>query len=257
MKNGYRLLFMLLWVCALLMVQGCGGLQRTSGNPPFVLEWEDHFDEFDPSRWQIGTHTWTSNLVQFVPENVTFQDGTMRLHLKKEKTENRDFTGAEYRTIEKLLYGRYVVRARFIKGSGLVSSFFTYRDPAVPNWQEIDVEVLGKDTSHVQFTYHWGNPPVSDQRPETFELDFATDSDFHEYAFEWIPGKITWYLDGQKMYTALDENVPHLPQQIMMNVWISEMSSWAGEFDESAVPAYAEYDYVKYYRLDPTGEGGN
>lgn len=248
---------MLLLVCVLLMVQGCGDSLRTSEKPRFVLEWEDHFDEFDPSRWAKATHTFPTNLVQFVPDNVTFQNGTMRLHLKEERTEERDFTGAEYRTKEKILYGRYVVRAKFPKGSGIVSSFFTYRDPAVPNWQEIDVEVLGKDASRVQFTYHWGKPPVSEQKPETFELDFTTDSDFHEYAFEWTPGKISWYLDGQKMYTALDKNVPHLAQQIMMNVWISEISVWAGEFDELAVPTYAEYDYVKYYRLDPAGEGGN
>ena len=250
MKNICRLSLISISLCALVLIQGCGRPLETPQNPQFTLEWEDHFDDFDPSRWQKGTHTWTSNLVQFVPENVTFQDGTMRLHLKKEKTENRDFTGAEYRTKEKLLYGRYVVKAKFPKGSGIVSSFFTFRAPAIPNWQEIDVEVLGKDTSHVQFTHHWGKPPKSNYIAETFDLDFTTDSDFHEYAFEWIPGQITWYLDGKKKYIASDKNVPHLSQQIMMNIWMNHNIEWAGEVDESAMPTYAEYDYVKYYRLD-------
>ena len=52
------------------------------------------------------------------------------------------------------------------------------------------------------------------------------------------------------MYTASDENIPHLPQQIMMNIWINHNPDWVGEVDESAMPTYAEYDYVKYYRLD-------
>ena len=257
MKNFCRLSLISISLGALMLILGCGSNLKTPQNPQFTLEWEDHFDEFDASRWEKGTHTWKSNLTQFIPENVTFQDGTMRLHLKKQKTAEREFTGAEYRTGEKFLYGRYVVRAKFPKGSGIVTSFFTFRDPAFPKWQEIDVEVLGKDTSHVQFTHHWGNPPRSKYKAETFNLDFTTDSDFHEYAFEWIPGQITWYLDGRKTYTAADKNVPHLPQQIMMNIWINSNPKWAGLLDESAMPTYAEYDYVKYYRLDPAGEGGN
>jgi beta-glucanase (GH16 family) len=70
------------------------------------------------------------------------------------------------------------------------------------------------------------------------------------HTLEWIPGQITWFLDGEKMYTASDKNIPHLPQQIMMNIWINNNPDWAGELDESAMPTYAEYDYVKYYRLD-------
>ncbi|MBC8378965.1 MAG: family 16 glycosylhydrolase [Planctomycetes bacterium] len=250
MKNFCRLSLISISLCFFVLTQGCSKPLKTPQNPQFTLEWEDHFDDFDPSRWEKATHTWTSNLTQFTPENVTFQDGTMRLHLKKEKTEKRDFTGAEYRTKEKYLYGRYVVSAKFPKGSGIVTSFFTFRAPAIPNWQEIDVEVLGKDTSHVQFTHHWGHSPKSKYIAETFDLDFTTDSDFHEYAFEWIPGQITWFLDGKKMYTASDKNVPHLSQQIMMNIWMNTNVDWAGEVEESAMPTYAEYDYVKYYRLD-------
>ena len=250
MKSIYRFLMVTGFICGLMLVQGCRSTLKTPENPQFTLEWEDHFDAFDPSRWKKANHTWESNLTQFVQENVTFQDGTMRLHLKKQKTEKKDYTGAEYRTKEKFLYGRYVVSAKFPKGSGIVSSFFTFRAPAIPKWQEIDVEVLGKDTSHVQFTHHWGKPPKSKWIAETFELDFTTDSDFHEYAFEWIPGQITWFLDGEKLYTASDENIPYLPQQIMMNIWINHNPDWVGEVDESAMPTYAAYDYVKYYRLD-------
>ena len=52
------------------------------------------------------------------------------------------------------------------------------------------------------------------------------------------------------MYIASDKNIPHLPQQIMMNIWINNNPDWAGELDELAMPTYAEYDYVKYYRLE-------
>jgi beta-glucanase (GH16 family) len=249
MKMILRLWLIAMSISMLAVISGCGN-DNVPENLRFRLEWEDHFDAIDSSRWKKATHTWNSNLVQFVQENVTFQNGTMRLHLKNQKSEKKDYTGAEYRTNEKYLYGRFVVRAKFPTGSGIVSSFFTFRDPPDPEWQEIDVEVLGKDTSSVQFTHHWGIPPQSTYNAETFKLDFTTDSDFHEYAFEWIPGRITWFVDGEAMYTATDVNVPHLAQEIMMNIWINNNPDWAGDLDVSALPTYAEYDYVKYYRLD-------
>ncbi|MHC4761079.1 MAG: glycoside hydrolase family 16 protein, partial [Planctomycetota bacterium] len=120
MKSVYRFLMVTGFICGLMVFQGCRSTLKTPENPQFTLEWEDHFDAFDPSRWEKATHTWESNLAQFVQENVTFQDGTMRLHLKRQETEKKDYTGAEYRTKEKFLYGRYVVSAKFPKGSGIV-----------------------------------------------------------------------------------------------------------------------------------------
>jgi endo-1,3-1,4-beta-glycanase ExoK len=250
MKKVRRLLLITGFFCVLMAVQGCRSNLKTPQNPQFTLEWEDHLDSYDTSRWETGSHTFRNNVAQFDPENVSFQDGTMRLHLNKKKMPERDFAGAEYRTKESFLYGRFVARAKFTSGSGIVTSFFTFRDPAIPHWQEIDVEILGIDTSHVQFTYWWDRTPNYEK--ELMGLDFTTDGDFHEYAFEWIPGQITWYIDGQKMFTVTDEKVPYMPQKIMMNIWINDSPNWAGAFDPSALPAYAEYDYIKYYRLDPT-----
>ena len=43
-------------------------------------------------------------------------------------------------------------------------------------------------------------------------------------------------------------------QKIMMNIWQPIWESWVGEFDESILPVYAYYDWVKYYSYTP-GEG--
>jgi len=240
-----------MFVCIFGFVQGCAPTAQrmeTPENPRFVFEWEDNFDAFDSSRWSKESHTFHNNLVQFDPANVSFQNGTMRLHLTKRKTAKKDYAGAEYRTKEKFSYGRFVVRAKFPKGSGIITSFFTFRAPAKPRWQEIDVEILGRDTSRVQFTYFWGWPPNYDA--QTFDVPFRTDDGFHEYVFEWIPGQITWYVDGREMYSVNDDKVPYLEQQIMMNIWISGDEKWAGEFDEAVLPTYTEYDYVKYYSME-------
>lgn len=211
------------------------------------LLWEDNFDHFDSNRWEKATHTFKNNDSQFTCENVTFQNGTMKLHLTSVPTDERQYSGAEYRTKKSYLYGKFVVRMKFPPGSGIVSSFFTYRDPPRPRWNEIDIEVLGRDTSKVQFTHWWGRAP--NFKAQTFEVGFNVDEQFHEYTFEWLPDSITWYIDGIEKYTVT-ENIPNLPQQIMMNIWICTTSEWAGEFDSSTLPAYAEYDYVKFYQKD-------
>ena len=53
--------------------------------------------------------------------------------------------GAELRTLEPVLYGKFEARYKPAQGEGLVSSFFVYNDdtPNTP-WVEIDIELLGR-----------------------------------------------------------------------------------------------------------------
>src|SRR5210317_1361496 len=65
----------------------------------------------------------------------------------------KPYKGAELRTYSSYLYGRFEVRMKSTVGSGMLSSFFTYHDgtnlPA--NWNEIDIEILGRYTDREQF----------------------------------------------------------------------------------------------------------
>ena len=47
----------------------------------FTLQWTDNFESWNTSRWSKGTHTWTGNLCDFIPENAVFQDGYLVLCL--------------------------------------------------------------------------------------------------------------------------------------------------------------------------------
>ncbi len=97
---------------------------------PWTLVFRDDFDRFDARRWEKATHTWDGNASRFRPENVTFQDGRMRLSLKKESFQDRQYTGGELRTRPPggfFRHGRFVVRMKAARGSSVVSSFFTYR----------------------------------------------------------------------------------------------------------------------------------
>ena len=118
--NSFALRFITFTVffsALIVLLNGCGSR--------FTLVWREDFDSLNLDRWAIGTHTWNENLAEFVPENITFADGIMTLHLTDKPTAERKYSGAEYRTKDSYLYGKFVVRMKGAPGSGVISSFFT------------------------------------------------------------------------------------------------------------------------------------
>lgn len=242
----------------LLITSGGASSQRRLDNEKrseWKLVFADDFDAFDDRIWDTATHTFENNAARFRPENISYRDGKMILRLKPEITQDRKFTGAELRTNNvggSYTYGRFVVRMKAARGSAVVSSFFTFRyNP----WQEIDIEFLGKDTTKIHFNifHNQGAAGATNNRPNQspviIDLGFDAAADFHEYAFEWAAKKIRWYVDGKAVFESpMPERVPNLPQQIMMNLWVTTSSDWAGAIDERALPTQAEYDYVRFYQ---------
>lgn len=169
--------------------------------------------------------------------NVT--NGVMGMTVSK---EGSGYAGAEYRTEKTSSYGFYSVCMKAAKCSGVISSFFTYTN--TPVWDEIDIEFLGKDTTKIQFNYF--TKGVDEGHVFLFDLGYDASESFHEYAFDWQPQSITWYVDGIAVYRAT-ENLPSHPMQIMANVWNCRgADEWSGAFDTSAIPATAEYKWLAF-----------
>ena len=169
--------------------------------------------------------------------------------------------GAEYRTIEDFTYGRFEVRMMTEQGDGALASFFTYNTnlggDVYGNWNEIDIEILGTYDNYVQLTTHTpgNNNPISFTHYE--EVEYNIHQEFHIYAFEWIPGEVRWFIDGEMVYSQSGNHIDNLvhAQKIMMNTWASIYENWVGPFDVQNLPIYSFYDYVTYYNYTP--ETGN
>lgn len=173
---------------------------------------------------------------------MTFNDGKMQLTIDS-MGDSEAYRGGEYRSKENYGYGLYEVSMKAIKNDGVVSSFFTYTGPSEDNpWDEIDVEVLGKDTTKVQFNYYTNGVGKHEYM---YDLGFDASEDFHTYAFEWKEDSITWYVDGKEAYKAT-ENLPVTPGKIMMNAWNGiGVDSWLKAFD-GTVPLTAEYEWARF-----------
>ena len=167
----------------------------------------------------------------------------------------KDYKGAEYRTKDSYLYGRFEVRMKSAHREGMLSSFFTYND-AGGSWNEIDIEIMGRYDDDVQFntitpgpTNHVGHVPMS----------LSPHQDYHVYAIEWTPEYVAWFVDGVEVLKQTGSHIQTLtlPQKIMMNVWNPQYPNWAGTFYPEALPAFAFYDWVSYYSYTPgTGNYG-
>lgn len=176
-------------------------------------------------------------------QNTSLENGMLSLTIDKDHSGKYNYSGAEYRTTDHYGYGYYETSMQAIKNDGVVSSFFTYTGPSEDNpWDEIDIEVLGKDTTKVQLNYYTdgvGNHEFM------YDLGFDASEGFHTYGFDWQPDHITWYVDGKAVYTAT-ENIPKTPGRIMMNTWPGiTVDEWLKPFNGNT-PLTAHYQWVTF-----------
>ncbi|NKI31952.1 malectin domain-containing carbohydrate-binding protein [Croceivirga thetidis] len=183
----------------------------------YQLVFEDEFDgtAVDLTNWtfQIGDGTsegipgWGNNELQYYrEENTTVANGFMTITAKEESFGGYNYTSSRLITKNKqdFTYGRMEMRAKMPIGKGMWPAFWMlFTDPTIyGSWAaggEIDImEYLGDKPEEIIGTIHYGQPfPGNLFTTEEFILTDGTNfnDDFHEFAIEWEPGEIRWYVD--------------------------------------------------------------
>ncbi len=168
----------------------------------------------------------------------------------------KTYKGAELRTKASYTYGR--VEARFMpaEGKGIVASLFTYHEiSSLDQWNEIDIEILGRYKDDVQLTTIVPNQVIHSSHNFT---RFNPHSGYHTYAFEWTPDYVAWFIDDKEVYrqTGVHIQTLNLPQKIMMNLWVSDGATWVGDWNDTVLPKFSYYDWVSYASYTP-GSGNS
>ena len=83
------------------------------------------------------------------------------------------------------------------------------------------------------------------------EVPFHPCDGYHEYRFDYSPGKVSFYTDGQHV-KDLSEGVPHMPGRIMLNHWSNGDPNWSK--GPPAADVHMTVAYVKAY-FNKTTEG--
>jgi hypothetical protein len=133
-------------------------------------------------------------------------------------------------------FGRWEMRARFPKGDDQYHPvLILWRESGGKENGEIDFAETTSASPDVSFFLHYG----SDQKYAKKTLDITQ---WHNYAVEWVDGRVTGYIDGQKWFESTDqETLP--PGKMHATIQLDY-------FPEGGSPKPTEMyvDYMRIYR---------
>ncbi|WP_037077906.1 glycoside hydrolase family 16 protein [Neorhizobium vignae] len=221
--------------CQVIIAAAVSGLlspaayaQQGAAGQSFV----ENFDSLDRSIWYVsdgwnnGKHqncTWSK-------KQVKVEGGALQLSFTGDKTGDRDFACGEIQTRARFGYGTYEVRMKSATGSGLNSAFFTYIGPTDKKpHDEIDFEVLGKNTGQVQLNQYVS---AKGNNEKLVPVAGGADQGFNDYAFIWEESRLRYFVNGKLVHEVTDKTkIPQNPQKIFLSLWGTDtLKQWMGAF---------------------------
>ena len=111
---------------------------------------------------------------------------------------------------------------------GIVGGIFLYDlVGSGPKHDEIDFELVSNRLSEVQ-TNIYDNEPLGAGHP-VFHPIAGSVTDYHTYVIKWLPGEITWQVDGVTVRTSRTL-VPERPMHFHLNIWAPD-AGWMEAYD--------------------------
>jgi len=250
-------------VLTLLALTGFGGSAAAQENSPPKAPPEkaadakgrsfvDEFNGIDRQRW-FASHGWSNGPHQgcgWSRKNVRIVDGVLELVLSEDPDSEFRFACGELQSRAFYGYGTYEVRMQAAAAPGTVSAFFNYTgSPHGKPHDEIDFEVLGKDTKRVQLNYYVGGSG----KHETFpDLGFDSSTRMADYAFQWLPDTLRWYIDGKLVReekASSDRPIPEHSTKLYISLWNGSgpnMEMWLKPFVYPGQPLIARYERLAF-----------
>ena len=219
---------------------------------------QDNFVFFDNMRWTALEDSFPSNLAMFRRENIAVLQGQgCRMTLLKQRRGNREYSSASFTSNHLYHFGRFEVLMKPAKADGVITAFFLHRNNP---WQEIDVELLGRDTTKVLVNvyynpgdagtnYNYGNRGT----PVMIDLTFDAAENYHAYAIEWEPNEMRWFVDDELVHvrsTWEPTPVPNLPMGMYCSTWPTRSTELAGKLRDCDISISS---YVKSISISAWG----
>ncbi|WP_060722279.1 glycoside hydrolase family 16 protein [Pseudonocardia sp. EC080625-04] len=196
--------------------------------PPPPQQWRPvGGDEFDGSR--IDRSVWTvynspggfGNGLRR-PSALSLDDGLLTVTARPRAAGGGVSGGMAMHSGQ--LYGRWEFRARTDAGTGYSPAILLWPDSErFPDDGELDMmEIPYGDRSAATAFVHYGaeNHIVSTETPGDF-------TQWHTFALEWLPDRITWYVDGEKKWEVTDRRtIPTTPMHLCIQLDQGPAEKW-------------------------------
>lgn len=270
---------MLIKIIALFIFTSCihSGVSAIK-KPTYTQQWKNEFTSEDSNWEKAGFFTFNESNAVFNPSGVSLKNGICELTISKRTEqdsvqavlegydgEERPYNSAEYTLndfSEGYMYGRFSSYMNVIAPPGVVASFFlVYYDwnedySKLLESSEIDIEFCGT-TQSVEFTIHYTDPEGILRSSSAKKVSLSgkdAGDDYHLWEIEWLPTRISFYMDGKELYTFTDKiflNEMEFPMKPDINYWVTKQNIWnVGTFDPSQLPITTRYDYISYASWD-------
>lgn len=172
-------------------------------------------------------------------------------------SDAKPYKAAEILTKQQNKYGKYVVRMRAAKGSGIISNFFTYKngsEKADVFWEEIDVEVFGKNNSmswQSNIITGLGSRDTSEgvHNGENFADGYNT------FTMEWTPTYVRWLVNGVEKRRTNGGQARQLSNaaSFRFNIWNPNIPQWVGPWNPNILPVHMFVNWVEYHSWNGNG----
>ncbi len=236
-----------------------------------TVVWADEFSgtSLDVTKWNYQTGDgcaegicgWGNSELQSYQEgNVAVSNGTLKITAKKERTRGSKYTSGRINSKAKgdFTYGRFEASIKLPLGDGLWPAFWMLSTNEVyggwPQSGEIDImEFVASDPSRILGYIHYGDLyPNNQSQGNTYTLQNGVFPDaFHEFAIEWEPGEIRWFMDGTlysvKKTSDVDPFFWPFDQDFHFLLNVAVGGNLGGTVNETMLPATMEVDYVRVY----------
>ncbi len=196
-----------------------------------------------PDGWPDTTHNGTYECSQVCSE----QNGLLNLYLHNSGGLNMvaapvaKIPGADSSTWGDLLYGRYVMRFRADSLYGYKTAWLLWPESGVwPGDGEIDFPE-GDLNGHICAYMHWMGATSASQQDAY--CTSTTYSGWHTAVLEWLPNRVTFYLDG----VMIGNSTAHIPSTPMHWVIQTETST-DGQVPAPSTAGNVQLDWVAVYR---------
>jgi beta-glucanase (GH16 family) len=259
----------------------------TSPSAPagWKLAWSDEFNgtSIDRNAWTVENNSTYGDgnkelaCLMDRPENIKESDGLLTIAARKESSPvtcgshdsrfpgGRSYTSAMMNTKNKMdfEYGRFEIRAKMPTAPGTSKGLWPafWMRPTSGSLGELDIlEVVGtgkanaSEANKLSQTIHYDYVPTYPMQVNVYKTPSGSYADgFHDFAVEWEPGSIKWFVDGNLTYTRTTSTTSWIDKafsgDFYMRLNMAVGGSWPGSPDaDTAFPAKYQVDYVRVYQ---------
>ena len=248
-----------LFITLLIYALGQSGLhaQSTQSNTTapegYNLAWEDEFEgsELNKKVWQYRTGKSGHSYQR--PENISVEDGNLRINLKKENYQGMKYTGGGIITQRAVRYGYFEVRVKLDCGYGWHEAFWTtwtddlnQKKPQHQYPERLEIDCFEHYTTHENHQFSYGAiqwAPVHGNVNRDFETTKEDLKEYNVFGFEYTPDYLNYFFNGKLLKTVDIRRILHHDQF----VWLSCIANQAEATSSGAV----FFDYFRCYEITP------